>query len=174
MPQSIVPVVGDPMPDIALVDAGGRSSTLEDVRDGRRAIVHFMRTSTCPVCLAHAATVQRLFDAGEIADAAFVLVPPGGPDEAATTAGRMAARGIRAEVWASGTDHGSVGLGQFLGLQHSGTFVIDEGGLLLAVRTSTLPTGSFSRDEVVAALPAPQHAADEVAPSETEPREVRS
>lgn len=153
MPQPVIPVVGDTMPDIALIDARGRSATLAHVSDGRRAIVHFMRSSTCPVCLAHAAAVQRMFDAGEIADVAFVLVPPGGPDEAVVTERRVrAAGGMRAEVWASGSDHGNVGLGRFLGLQHSGTFVVDERGVLLAVRTSVLPTGNFSRDEVVSAL----------------------
>jgi peroxiredoxin len=148
-----MPAVGGTMPDIALVDAGGRRSTLAAVSDRRRAIVHFMRSSTCPVCLAHAASIQRLFDAGEVADAAFILVPPGGPDEAAVTERRVRqARGTRAEVWASGLDHASAGLGRFLGLQHSGTFVIDARGVLLAARARALPVGNFSRDEVVSAL----------------------
>jgi hypothetical protein len=170
MPQPAVPVVGDTMPDIALIDGRGRRSTLTAVTDGRRAIVHVMRSSTCPVCLAHAATIQRLFDAGEVGDVAFVLVPPGGPDEAVVTEGRVRmARGTRAEVWASGTDHESLGLGRYLGLQHSGTFVLDERGVLLAVRTSALPTGNFSRDEVVAAL-----AVATDAPGEAGSRELRS
>ena len=155
-----VPAVGDPMPDLSLVDAEGRMSTFDAVRDGRPAIVHFMRSSTCPVCLAHAATIQRLLDAGQVRDSAFLLVPPGGAEEAAVTVGRVrAARGTRAEVWASGTEHGSVGLGRFLGLQHSGTFVVDASGALLAVRTSVLPTASFSRDELIAALPVATDAA---------------
>ena len=155
MPQPVIPVVGEKMPDLTLVDAGGRPSSLAAAAGGRRAIVYFMRTSTCPVCLAHAAAIQRLFDAGEVADAAFVLVPPGGSDEAVVTQRRVrAARGTRAEVWASGSDHGNVGLGRFLGLQHSGTFVIDERGVLLAVRARALPIRNFSRDEVVSALAA--------------------
>jgi hypothetical protein len=170
MPQPVIPIVGDTMPDIALVDARGRRSSLAAVSDGRRAIVYFMRTSTCPVCLAHAGAIQRLFDAGEVADAAFVLLAPGGRDEAVVTEGRVrAARGTRAEVWASGSDHGNVGLSRFLGLQHSGTFVTDERGALLAVRARALPIRNFSREEVVSALAAVTDASDGA-----ESRELRS
>jgi hypothetical protein len=59
---------------------------------------------------------------------------------------------MRAEVYASGTEHGSIGLGRFLGLQHSGTFILAADGRILAVRTSVLPTGAFSRDEAISAL----------------------
>jgi peroxiredoxin len=169
MPQPVIPAVGDTMPDVALVDAGGRRSTLATVNGGRRAIVYFMRSSTCPVCLAHAATIQRLFDAREVVDAAFVLVSPGGPDAAAVTERRARARGIHADVWASGGEHERVGLGRFLGLQHSGTFVVDERGVLLAVRTSALPTGNFSRNEVVSALATATDAA-----GDAQSRELRS
>ncbi|WP_022894094.1 redoxin domain-containing protein [Agromyces subbeticus] len=153
MPQPIVPAVGSALPDIALVDARGLRSTLAVVRDGRRAIVYFMRSSTCPVCLAHAGAIERLFDAGEVADAAFVLILPGGARQAVVTERSVRrARGTRAEVWASGAGHDDIGLGRFLGLQHSGTFVVDEEGVLLAVRARALPTGNFSRNEVVTAL----------------------
>lgn len=37
-------------------------------------------------------------------------------------------------------------------LQHSGTFVLDASGRVLAQRTATLPTASFARQEVLAAL----------------------
>lgn len=170
MPQPIVPAVGSALPDIALVDAHGRRSTFAAVRDGRRAIVYFMRSSTCPVCLAHAGAIQRLFDTGAVADAAFVLILPGDAERAVVTERRVRrANGTHAEVWASGAGHDDVGLGRFLGLQHSGTFVVDEGGLLLAVRARVLPTGNFSRNEVVAAL---TRATD--ASAEPQSRELRS
>ena len=155
MPHPAVPAVGDPMPDLVLIGPDGRRATLSEVAAGRRAIVLFMRTSTCPICLAHAAEIERLIDAGTITDAAFVLVPPGGAVEAATAETRARVRSgaaMRAEVRASGTEHGSVGLGRFLGLQHSGTFILAADGRILAVRTSVLPTGAFSRDEAIAAL----------------------
>ena len=178
MPQPVIPAVGQTMPEVDLVDARDRHSTLAAVSDGRRAIVYFMRTSTCPVCLAHAAAIQRLFDAGDVADAAFVLVAPGGREEAVVAEARVrSAHGTRAEVWASGSDHGNVGLGRFLGLQHSGTFVIDERGQLLAVRARALPIRNFSRDEVVSALAAATDAsggAESDASGGAESRELRS
>lgn len=153
MPQPSVPVVGAAVPDFPLVDARGRASTLAAARNGRRAIVYFMRSNTCPVCLAHAAAIQRMLDAGEVADAAFLLILPGEAHEAIVTERRVrASGGSSAEVWASGNGHGEVGLGRFLGLQHSGTLVVDERGVLLAIRVRALPTGNFSRNEVVAAL----------------------
>lgn len=155
MPHPTVPAVGDRMPDLVLIRPDGRPASLSTVTAGRRAIVLFMRTSTCPVCLAHAAAIERLLGSGAITDAAFLVVPPGGADEAATAESRARARSgpaMRAEVLASGTEHGSVGLGRFLGVQHSGTFIVDADGTILAVRTSVLPTGSFSRDEAIAAL----------------------
>jgi hypothetical protein len=72
-------------------------------------------------------------------------------------------------VWASGKEHGNVGLGRFLGLQHSGTFVIDERGVLLSVRARALPIRNFSRDEVVSALAAATDAS-----GGAESRELRS
>ncbi|GAA1977390.1 peroxiredoxin family protein [Isoptericola halotolerans] len=145
------PALGTTLPPLGLVAPDGQRRTLADVLAGRPAVVHFMRSATCPVCLAHAATVQRMHDAGELHGAAFLLLAPGSSPEAATAAGRAARRAPLAEVWATG-DHSDVGLQKIALLQHSGTFVVDDGGAVRSARTSALPVSSFSADEVRAAL----------------------
>jgi peroxiredoxin len=111
------------------------------------AVVFFMRTSTCPVCHAHVRELQRMSDAGLLRGARGIVVTPGGPAEAAAVARRTTL-----SVFASGDRHRDVGLGRFLTMQHSGTFVVDATGHVLARRTSALPTASFSRREILSAL----------------------
>jgi peroxiredoxin len=152
-PQDQHPALGSPLPSLTLVAADGERRQLDDVVAGRAAVVHFMRSATCPVCLAHAAQVQRMHDAGELGTAAFLLLAPGGAAEAATAAERAARRSPLAEVWATG-DHADAGLRKVALLQHSGTFVLDGRGVVRSARTSALPVSSFSADDVRAALPA--------------------
>ncbi|WP_277207728.1 hypothetical protein [Isoptericola croceus] len=149
------PALGTTLPPLSLVGPDGRRRGLHEVIAGRAAVVHFMRSATCPACLAHAAQVQRMHDAGELGGAAFLLLAPGTAAEAATAAERAARRAPLAEVWATG-DHGDAGLRKVALLQHSGTFVLDARGVVRSARTSALPVSSFSADEVRTALsPAP-------------------
>ena len=145
MPTTIdVPAVGSIMPDIALTTADGSAQSLRDLTSGRRAVVFFMRAASCPVCNAHVAKIERL----AIADAAVVIVTPGTAADAASVSAKTSLT-----VLASGEHgHAEAGLTRFLGLQHSGTFVLDAEGRVIAARTATLPTGSFDEREVLAAL----------------------
>jgi peroxiredoxin len=145
------PALGSTLPPLVLVAPDGQRRALGDVVAGRAAVVHFMRSANCPVCLAHAAQVQRMHDGGELGDAAFLLLAPGAAAEAATAAERAARRAPLAEVWATG-DHADAGLRKVALLQHSGTFVLDPHGVVRSARTSALPVSSFSADEVRAAL----------------------
>ncbi|PFG41817.1 peroxiredoxin [Isoptericola jiangsuensis] len=148
------PAPGSTFPALELVAPDGAHRTLSDVLDGRPAVVHLMRSATCPVCLAHAAHVQRMHDAGELGGAAFLLLAPGDAAEAATAAQRAARRSPVAEVWATGDGHGAAGLDKVALLQHSGTFVLDGAGTVLAARTAALPPASFDAAEVRGALAA--------------------
>ncbi|WP_345373420.1 hypothetical protein [Frondihabitans cladoniiphilus] len=89
---------------------------------------------------------------GELGEARVLAVTPGGAREADTVQSRLRSEAL--SVFASGDGHAAVGLGKFLTLQHSGTFVLDADGTILSARTATIPTGSFSKDEVKAALAA--------------------
>jgi len=139
-----IPAIGTRMPDLALQTPDGSSTTLRAESAGSRAVVFFMRAASCQICLGHVASLERL-----AVDAKAIVVVPGDSTAAASVA-RRAGSGLR--VLASGDAHAAAGLGTFLTIQHSGTFVLDESGTVLAVRTATIPTGSFNAAEVVAAL----------------------
>jgi hypothetical protein len=51
--------------------------------------------------------------------------------------------------------HASAGLDRTLLLQHSGTFLVDDEGIVRYEKTAALPTGSFSAKDLRAALASP-------------------
>lgn len=147
MTDTAVPAVGTPFPELDLVDARGRSHLISSVIAGRAAVVFFMRSPTCPVCHAHIRELERIAARGGLEGAAAIVVTPGGASEAGAVARRTLL-----PVFASGEQHASIGLGRFLFLQHSGTFVLDQTGRVISAKTSALPTSSFSSRDVLAAL----------------------
>ena len=151
MPETIAtPTVGNRIADLPLLDAEGRESALSEHISGRPAVVFFMRAADCPVCLAHTRALGQLIASGALDGVAVLVIAPGGAASARTARGRISSPSI--VVRASGEHHSDVGLGKFLGLQHSGTFVLDANGLILSAQTSALPTASFSRSKVLATL----------------------
>jgi peroxiredoxin len=145
-----VPEVGDLIADIPITRADGSASTLRTEIAGAPAVVFFMRAADCPICLGHARTLARLATSGELGAARALVVAPGDASEGRKAQGRIASDAVG--VWASGDHHADLGLGRFLMLQHSGTFVIGEGGKILDAVTSALPTASFSKARILAAL----------------------
>ena len=143
---------GRQFPAVDLVSASGAETTLAAEIGGRIAVVHVMRSSSCPVCLAHAAALQRLLDSGSLGDAVAVLIAPGGAAEAEDAASRAGRRSPAALVFASESAHAELGLGTVAFLQQSATIVVDAVGTVRSIRASTLPTGSFSADEVRTAV----------------------
>jgi peroxiredoxin len=144
--------VDHPFPDIDVVDPHGSPRRLRDEIGGRVAVVHFMRSSSCPVCLAHAAAMQRMKDAGEVGDAVLILVAPGAAAEAADAARRAAGRAPSIRVRASVDGHERSGLTTTAFLQRSATVVVDPAGDIRDARIAALPTASFDADAVRAAL----------------------
>lgn len=139
-----VPATGDTFPDLPVVDASGQSSRLaERARAPEGAVVFFMRSSRCPVCLAHVRTLQKMSESGELRGARAIVVTPGGGAQVSAVK-----RSTALDVFGSGDRHRDVGLRQFLTLQHSGTFVLDSAGAVLASRASALPVSSFSKREI--------------------------
>lgn len=145
-----VPAIGTALPDIGLIGPDGERSTLSQETRDSKAVVFFMRASKCPICLAHARTILKMQTAGDLSGASFLLIAPGDAGEAATALKRLGSS--KAAVWASGSNHAAVGLGTFLTIQHSGTFVLDEDGRILHVKTAAIPAASFSRAAVMEAL----------------------
>lgn len=150
MPQTAtVPAIGSTMPELTLIGPDGESSTLSTHLGAKPLIVHFMRSSSCPVCVGHSRAIVELIESGRV-DAAFLAIAPGSSADAATATQRIG-RAV-ASVWASGDSHAEIGLGRFLALQHSGTFVISPDGIVLDATVNAIPTKSYSRDAVLAAL----------------------
>jgi peroxiredoxin len=147
-------LVGAALPDAAVVTAQGGRDRLRDTLGSRPTAVFFMRASSCAVCVKHARTLAGM--GGELADrgAHAVVVVPGGQSEAAAVARKV---GAGATVVASDPDaaHKAAGLDRTLFLQHSGTFLVDAGGVVRYAKTATMPTGSFSAGELRTALAAP-------------------
>jgi peroxiredoxin len=115
----------------------------------RLRVLYFMRTIDCPVCRAH---VRRL---GELvpqlrtlgADAVAVAAPDG-VDTAAEWIARQAV-----PVVASDDAHASAGLRRaLLGIQRSGTLLIDQHGAVLYALRAVLPLQAFDERALVAEL----------------------
>lgn len=144
--------IGDRMIDIDLIAPDGSTSTLRAAHHGTSAVVHFMRTSSCPVCLAHIATMQRMKDSGELGSAALVVVAPGAQQQAEDAAARVSRRAPGASTWASPDGHAALGLVKGALLQHSGTYVVDASSVVRAVTISANPLQGFSPSDTRTAL----------------------
>lgn len=143
-----VPAVGEAMPPLPLVSPTGRRVTLDQVRDNAPAVVYFLRAATCPICLRHARMLTDLAAAGGLGSGVrVVLVAPGGAQEAAQLAARIGSEAVT--IWASGNGHAAAGLGTFLSMQHSGTFLVDRGGAVAYRRTAALPLNNFNKQELL-------------------------
>ncbi|MCP2329666.1 peroxiredoxin [Hamadaea flava] len=142
--------LGQPIPALSLLELDGGRTDLEQVRGGRSAVLFFMRAHNCLVCLHHVRALAEL--SGMLGDRGVVpvIVVPGTTADATRVHRR--AGGLR--VVSSGGDaaHRAVDLEKHLLMQHSGTFLIDSEGILRYARSGALPTASFHRGELVAAV----------------------
>jgi peroxiredoxin len=143
---------GESLPTLELSHADGRAADLDTVIGNDPGVVYFMRTPSCPICHAHLRRIERTELSGvRLADSVVVVVP-GDPSDAAAVARRHPT--LASRIVSSATAHASVGLFVKTGLQQSGTFVVDAKRNVVAVRTSTIPIGSYDETEVQAALTA--------------------
>ena len=135
------PTSGDTLPDITLIDRLGNEGRLSDLLTPGATVVYFMRTSTCPVCNAHLKQIERARNAGDLDATAVIVVVPGGPAEAHVVEGRHKNAGFN--VRASWDGHAATGLFTKVGLQQSGTFVVNDARLVESATFATVPTGSY-------------------------------
>jgi len=150
MPTVTVPDIGTVMPDLDLVSPDGNHANLQAVRGSGPAVAYFLRASTCPICLKHARSLAELAESGSLGGASVILIAPGDLDEAREVAAKVSSPAVTA--WASGTGHATAGLGVFLSVQHSGTFLIAADGTIKYRRTSALPPMSMNRKELIEAI----------------------
>ncbi|NUT32281.1 MAG: redoxin domain-containing protein [Hamadaea sp.] len=142
--------LGRPLPALSVIEKDGRRTDIDVIRAGRPAAVFFMRAHNCMVCLHHVRALREMHDVLGDHKVVPVVVVPGSPGDAA----RVRRRADGLEVVSSDGDaaHRAVDLERRLLVQHSGTFLVDAGGILRYARTGALPTASFHRGELEAAL----------------------
>jgi len=145
-----VPDIGTVMPDLSLISPDGDRTSLHAVRGGAAAVAYFLRASDCPICQKHARSLAELAESGHLGGASVILIAPGGLDEARAVAAKVPSPAVTA--WASGTGHAAAGMGVFLSIQHSGTFLIAADGTVEYRRTSALPPMSMNRKELLEAI----------------------
>jgi peroxiredoxin len=140
-------------PDLTLEDTEGHSIRLADYKGKTNVLVYFMRALSCAQCNAH---VQSFAKNQAIFDNAGVEIIVAVPEDLADAAAWKAKKNIPYTVvaGASGTPHESVGLLRkvFGTVQQSGTVLFDSNGVVRYTQVSTVPTTSYNRGEMDAAL----------------------
>ena len=116
-------------------------------------LVFFMRATSCPVCTRHAKDlVERSAEFGAAGVQVVIAVPEG-----RTEAARWKSKhdiSVPVVTGRRGSPHESVGLTRkvFGSMQQSGTILVDSHGRVRYSQASTLPTGSYDRKAVAAAI----------------------
>ena len=142
-------------PDLQLEDTEGRAVSISDFKGKENVLIYFMRALSCAQCNAHVqsfAKNQAQFDEADVK--IIVAVPEDLKDAAAWKSKKNIPYTVVAG--ASGTPHESVGLLRkvFGTLQQSGTVLFDSNGSVTYTQVSTVPTTSYNRAEIGAALAA--------------------
>lgn len=122
----------------------------QDTYQGRQHLVlYFMRTFDCPVCLGHVMRLARTSAQLQARHTAVLVLGPGEIDEA-----EALRRRLPFPVAADPDLHiyQTFGLGQSLGIQQSGTALIDRAGTLRYLNRSTLPFGALKEPALLAAI----------------------
>ena len=142
-------------PDLKLEDTEGNTVSIADFTGKENVLIYFMRALSCAQCNAHVqsfVTNQSEFDAAKVE--IIVAVPEDLKDAAAWKARKNIPYTVVAG--ASGTPHESVGLLRkvFGTLQQFGSVLFDSTGKVTYTQVSTVPTTSYNKAEIGAALAA--------------------
>jgi peroxiredoxin len=142
-------------PDLHLEDTDGKPVAISDFTGKANVLIYFMRALSCAQCNAHVQSFVR--NQAEF-DAANVRIIVAVPEDLKDAAAWKSRKNIPYTVvgGASGTPHESVGLLRkvFGTLQQSGTVLFDSTGTVAYTQVSTVPTTSYDRGQVGAALAA--------------------
>jgi len=142
-------------PDLKLEDTDGNTVSIADFTGKENVLIYFMRALSCAQCNAH---VQSFAKNQSEFDAAKVEIIVAVPEDLKDAADWKARKNIPYTVvaGASGTPHESVGLLRkvFGTLQQSGSVLFDSTGKVTYTHVSTVPTTSYNKAEIGAALAA--------------------
>jgi peroxiredoxin len=140
--------VGAPAPPFHATSTDGQVT--EATYQGRQHLVlYFMRTFDCPVCLGHVMRLARTYPQLQARNTAVLVLGPGDAREAAELR-----RKLPFPVAADPELHlyQLFGMGRQLGIQQSGTALIDSAGTLRYFNRSTLPFGALKEPALLAAI----------------------
>ncbi|MBE8521096.1 peroxiredoxin family protein [Amycolatopsis sp. H6(2020)] len=146
---------GSPAPHLVLEDTEGRPVSLADHNGHHAVLLYFVRSTTCPVCRRHVRTLAE--DAAAL-EAAGVRVLIAVPEDRETARAWRAKHEIPFPVLTGrrNTPHELVGLNRavFGALQRSGSVLVDAQGVVRHAHSAALPTGSYDRAGIAAAVAA--------------------
>ena len=144
---------GSPAPPMVLEDTAGRTVRLSDYHGEHAVLVFFVRSTSCPVCARH---VRDLVDRGaELAadDVRVLLAVPEDREEAIRWKDK---HGIPFPVLTGRREspHEMIGLSRkvFGSLQQSGSILVDRQGVVRHAHGATLPTNSYDKAGIAAAV----------------------
>jgi peroxiredoxin len=142
-------------PDLQLEDTEGNTVKIADFKGKENVLIYFMRALTCAQCNAH---VQSFIRNQAEFDSAGVKIIVAVPEDLKDAAAWKSRKHIPYTVvgGAAGTPHESVGLLRkvFGTIQQSGTILFDGNGVVIYTQVSTVPTTSYNRADIGAALTA--------------------
>jgi peroxiredoxin len=140
-------------PDLKLQDTEGNTLSVADYKGRDNVLIYFMRALSCAQCNAHVQSFVK--NQGDF-DAARVQIIVAVPEDLKDAAAWKARKNIPYPVvaGAAGTPHESVGLLRkvFGTHQQSGTVLFDGNGVVRYTEVSTIPTTSYNRSQMDAAL----------------------
>ncbi|MGW5721850.1 peroxiredoxin family protein [Amycolatopsis sp. NPDC003865] len=144
---------GSAAPAMVLEDTSGQTVRIADHQGA--VLLYFMRSTSCPVCNRH---VQDLVGSGDEWAAAGVRVLIVVPEDREEAASWKAKRRIPFPVLTGRRDnpHEMVGLSRkvFGSVQQSGSVLIDDRGVIRHAHGATLPTNSYDKKGITAAIAA--------------------
>jgi peroxiredoxin len=144
---------GSVLPDLELEDTTGRPLRLADHRGTDNVLLYFMRSVTCPVCALHVKDLAaRAVDLADAGVRVLIVVPEGRSEAAAWQARRELPFPV--VTGRHGSPHADVGLMRtvFGAMQQSGSLLVDRDGVIRHAHSATVPTGSYDRKGITAAI----------------------
>ncbi len=144
---------GSAAPQMVLEDTAGQTVRLSDYQGRHAVLLFFVRSTTCPVCNRH---VRDLVNRGDELAADDVRVLLVVPEDRETATAWKAKRRIPFPVLTGRSEnpHEMIGLGRkvFGSMQQSGSILIDRQGIIRHTHGATLPTSSYDKKGIAAAI----------------------
>lgn len=144
---------GSPAPRMVLEDTTGQTVRLSDYEGEHAVLLFFVRSTSCPVCTRH---VRDLADRADELAADRVRVLLAVPEDREKAAGWKAKHRLPFPVLTGRREspHEMIGLSRkvFGSMQQSGSILVDRQGVIRHAHGATMPTGSYDKKGIAAAI----------------------